>query len=46
MAAVIAEILQEKGACSPADLCGKGFFLEIIKRHWAMAYALAKTEIH
>jgi len=46
MATAIAEILKTKGACNPSDLEAKGFSPSEVKRHWSMAYALAKVELN
>jgi hypothetical protein len=46
MATAVVEILRVRGECSPKDLEAKGFAPDDIKRHWAMAYALAKVELN
>ncbi len=46
MATAIVEILKSKGECFPNDLVAKGFTPDEIKRHWAMAYGLAKVELN
>lgn len=46
MATAIAEILTKNGDCYPEDLKARGFSPEEIKRHWPMAYALAKVELN
>lgn len=45
MATAIAEVLKTKGECFPADIESK-FTAEEIKRHWRMAYSLAKVELN
>jgi hypothetical protein len=46
MAAVIVEIIKEKGGCLPQDLAARGFTPDEIDRHWPMAKALAYVELN
>ena len=46
MAGTILEIIQKHGRCTPCDLNEKGFTPDDIKRHWHMAYALARVELN
>ncbi|HBM90459.1 MAG TPA: hypothetical protein DD400_01065 [Rhodospirillaceae bacterium] len=46
MAEEIAKILQEKGSCEPRELEAKGFSSKDVRRHWRMAYALAKVKLN
>jgi hypothetical protein len=46
MATAIVEILKTNGECHHTDLEFKGFSPDEIKRHWRMAYGLAKVELN
>lgn len=46
MASAVVEVLKTKGECRPSDLESKGFSSNEIKRHFSMAYALARVELN
>ena len=46
MVAAVVKIIKAYGYCEPNDVIAKGFTAGEVERHWALAYALAKTQLN